>query len=160
MSNTPPVSQALLEKNIPHRVFTHPGLVTSLEQAARERGQQPEQVIRSIVFRLSEVEYLLVLMAGPAQIPWKILRKYVGQTRLTMATEEEVKAVTGYEIGAVGPFGLQTPMRILVDANLLRQEEVSLGSGVRGTTIFIGVKDLMQALGEVEVVDFQVRLLE
>jgi len=111
-------------------------------------------VIRSILFRLSEREYLMVLMAGPAQIPWKALRKYVGQSRLTMATEEEVKAVTGYEIGAVGPFGLPTPLRVLVDSSVLGQEEVSLGSGARGTTIFIQVKELMRALGDVEVVDF------
>ena len=150
----PPVSQALLDQQVPHRVFTHSGPVTSLEQAARERGQQPEQVIRSILFRLAEGEYLMVLMAGPAQIPWKVLRKYMGQSRLTMATEEEVLTVTGYPIGAVGPFGLPKPVRILVDAGVVAQEEVSLGSGVRGTTIFIRVEDLMHALGEVEVVNF------
>ncbi|MCB9135102.1 MAG: YbaK/EbsC family protein [Anaerolineales bacterium] len=154
MSNPPPVSQALLEKKIPHRVFTHPGLVTSLEQAAHERGQQPEQVIRSILFRLSENEFLMVLMAGPAQIPWKALRKYVGSSRLTMASEEEVLTVTGYVTGAVGPFGIPASLRILVDASVLAQTEVSLGSGVRGTTIILRVADLMQALGEVEVVDF------
>ncbi len=155
MSDIPPVSQALLEKNIPHRVFTHPGPITSLEQAAQERGQQPEQVIRSILFRLTEETYLMVLMAGPTQIPWKALRKHVGQSRLTMATEEEVRNVTGYEIGAVGPFGLPNPVRILVEASVLAQEEVSLGSGVRGTTVFIRVNDLMQALSQAEVVDFQ-----
>jgi len=154
MTTIPPVSQALLDSQIPHRVFTHPGPVTSLEQAARERGQHPEQVIRSILFRLAEGEYLMVLMAGPTQIPWKALRKYVGQSRLTMATEEEVWAVTGYKIGAVGPFGLPKPVRILVDASVVAQEEVSLGSGVRGTTIFIRVEDLLHALGEVEVVSF------
>ncbi|HLF90201.1 MAG TPA: YbaK/EbsC family protein, partial [Anaerolineales bacterium] len=136
MTSIPPVSLALLEKNIPHRVFTHPGPVTSLEQAAHERGQQPEQVIRSILFRLAEGEYLMVLMAGPAQIPWKALRKFVGQSRLTMASAEEVLEVTGYEIGAVGPFGLPAPLRILIDASVVAQDEVSFGSGVRGTTIF------------------------
>jgi Cys-tRNA(Pro) deacylase len=154
MSEIPPISQALLEKNIPHRVFAHPGPVNSLEQAARERGQRPEQVIRSILFRLAEGEYLMVLMAGPAQIPWKALRKYVRQSRLTMATEDEVKEVTGFEIGAVGPFGLPTPLRTLVDSNVLAQEEVSIGSGVRGTTIFIRVKDMMRALGDPEIVGF------
>jgi Cys-tRNA(Pro) deacylase len=155
VTTPPPVSAALLEKGIPHRVFAHPGPVTSLEQAARERGQLPEQVIRSIVFRLAEDEYLMVLVSGPGQIPWKALRKVVGQSRLSMAAEEEVLAVTGYETGAVGPFGLPRPLRILVEAGVLAQEEVSLGSGVRGTTIFIRVEDLMNALGDVEVVALQ-----
>ncbi len=155
MPDIPPVSLALRTNNIPHRVFVHPGPVTSLEQAARERGQQPEQVIRSILFRLNEGEYLMVLMAGPAQIPWKALRKYVGQSRLTMATEEEVRTITGYEIGAVAAFGLPAPVRVLVDASVLTQAEVSLGSGVRGTTIFIRVDDMLPALNQAEIVDFQ-----
>ncbi len=44
-------------------------------------------------------------------------------------------------------------MRILLDQSVLDQEDVSIGSGVRGTTIFIKVKDLVAALGEVEVVN-------
>jgi hypothetical protein len=49
MSFTSPVTQALDKKGIPYRVFRHPGVVHSLEQAALERGQQPEQVVRSIL---------------------------------------------------------------------------------------------------------------
>jgi Cys-tRNA(Pro) deacylase len=125
--------------------------VTSLEQAAGERGQQPEQVIRSLVFRLAEGEYLMVLVAGPAQVNWKTLRSYLGLSRLTTATEEEVLAVTGYTRGAVAPFGLPEPMRILVDESVFRQPEVSLGSGVRGTAVILTRADLKRALGEVEV---------
>jgi Cys-tRNA(Pro)/Cys-tRNA(Cys) deacylase len=72
--NKPPVSLALEKLNIPHRIFTHPGPVNSLEQAARERGQRPEQVVRSILFRTGEDEYLMALVTGPAQISWKALR--------------------------------------------------------------------------------------
>lgn len=74
-----------------------------MEQAARERGQRPEQVVRSILFRTGKDEYLLALVAGAAQISWKALRAYLGQSRLTMAKEDEVLRVTGYPIGAVGP---------------------------------------------------------
>ena len=86
----PPVSQALTDMGIPHRVFRHPGPVKSLEQAAAERGQLPEQIVRSIVFRLSADEFVMALMAGPQQIDWKALRRYLGEKRLTMASEEEV----------------------------------------------------------------------
>ena len=154
MNNIPPVSKVLTDMNIPHRVFRHSGPVKSLEQAALERGQHPEQVVRSILFRITEGEYVMVLIAGPQQIPWKSLRQYIGKSRITMASKEEVLEVTGYELGAVSPFGLPTKMRILVDESVLTQEEVSLGSGVRGTAIFIHTKDLMNALGEVEIANF------
>lgn len=147
----PPASLALAEIGIPHRVFVHDGPVTSLEQAARERGHRPEQVVRSILFRTGEDEYLLALAAGAAQISWKALRAYLGQSRLTMAKEGEVLRVTGYPIGAVGPFGMASRLRVVADAGVFAEEEVSLGSGVRGVAVILKREDFRRALGEVEV---------
>jgi Cys-tRNA(Pro) deacylase len=155
VSEQPPVAQALVALQIPHTVFTHPGPVTSLEQAAAERGQQPDQVVRSLLFRLGEGDFAMVLMAGPAQVSWKALRKHFGQSRLTTATEEEVLAVTGYTRGAVAPFGLRQPVRVLIDQGVFAQDEISLGSGVRGTAILLTTADLRRALPAVEIGDFQ-----
>lgn len=149
-----PVTLALDALHIPYRVFQHPGPVHSLEQAAQERQQQPEQVIRSIVFRLSQGEYLMVLMAGPQQISWTALRQHLGRSRLTMAKPEEVLQVTGYERGAVAPFGLSQAMRILADETVFIPDEISIGSGIRGITIIMKSADLKRALGAIEIVRF------
>jgi Cys-tRNA(Pro) deacylase len=149
-----PAGRALAELGIPHREFRHPGPVHSLEQAAAERGQRPEQVVRSIVFRLAAHTYAMVLVGGSSQVSWPALRGYLGQSRLTTASEEELLAATGYTRGAVGPFGLPAAMRILLDRGVLNEEEVSLGSGVRGTTIILKTVDLLRGLGEAEVGDF------
>lgn len=152
MDQIPPVSLALEKLGIPHRVFQHAGQVTSLEQAARERGQRLEQVVRSILFRIGEAEYLMGLVAGPAQISWKALRRHLGKSRLTMATPEEVLSVTGYEIGAVSPFGLSRPLKVLIDPGVLAEAEVSIGSGTRGVTVILKSADLLRALGDAEVI--------
>jgi Cys-tRNA(Pro)/Cys-tRNA(Cys) deacylase len=154
MSDETPVTRELSEKEIPHVFFRHPGQVKSLEQAAQERGQRPEQIVRSIVFRLSEDEFVMVLMAGPRQISWPALRDYLGVSRMTMASREEVLAVTGYELGAVSPFGLPGSMRIIMDESVLEEEVVSIGSGVRNSTVILKSKDLVRALEEVEVGEF------
>jgi prolyl-tRNA editing enzyme YbaK/EbsC (Cys-tRNA(Pro) deacylase) len=153
VSELPPVARALDELGVPYRLFVHAGPVHSLEQAAHERQQLPDQVIRSIVFRVGKDEFLMVLIAGSRQIAWPMLRRYLGQSRLTLATEDEVRIVTGYERGAVAPFGLPRPMRILADDGIFTHEEVSLGSGVRGTAVITSSSDLRRALGEVEIVD-------
>jgi Cys-tRNA(Pro) deacylase len=145
-----PVGRVLMDQRVPFREFRHPGPIHSLEQAAEERGQRPEQVVRSILFRQAEGEYLMVLVAGPQQIDWKALRRYLGQSRLTTADADEVRRVTGYEIGAVSPFGLPQPMRVLLDESVAREEEVSIGSGRRGTTIILKTTDLLGALNPVE----------
>ena len=72
MQESTPVTNELSEKNIPYKVYQHRGPIHSLEQAAQERGQFPDQVVRSIVFRLSKGEYLMVLIAGPNQISWSV----------------------------------------------------------------------------------------
>ena len=151
--NKPPASLALESLSILHRVFEHDGPIESLEQAARERNERPEQVVRSILFRLGENDYVMALVAGPAQISWKKLRKYIGQSRLSMASEEEVFAVTGYRIGAVSPFGLARPVRVLVDPGVTREQEVSLGSGVRGMAIIMNSTDLLRGLSDPEIVE-------
>ena len=96
----------------------------------------------------------MVLIAGPSQVSWPGLRTHLGQSRMTMATDDEVLATTGYSPGAVSPFGLINPMRILADSGIFLPDEISIGSGVRGTTIIMLSSDLKIALGKVEIGDF------
>lgn len=152
-SSLPPVITVLTSLGIPHRVFQHTGPIHSLEQAAAERCQRQEQVVRSILFRLGEDQFLLALVAGPAQIPWGRLRRLLGQNRLTMASDDEVLRITGYRPGAVSPIGLATPIRILADQRIFAEDEISLGSGLRGTAILLRPQDLLKAVPEIEIID-------
>ena len=154
MVDATPVTEALEVVNIPYRFCRHPGQVSSLEQAARERGQVPEQVIRTIVFRLARDEFVMVLVAGSAQVSWPALRAYLGKSRLTMADQSEILSTTGYPIGAVSPLGQPHPMRTLADRSVLQNGEISIGSGLRSTTVILDIKDLLEALDPVEVGDF------
>ncbi len=150
-----PISRFLSALGINHREFRHPGQITSLQQAAQERGQRPEQVVRSILFRISQNEFVMVLVSGPAQISWAALRSHLGRSRLSMASQEEVLATTGYQIGAVAPFGLPTPIKILVDEGVLEEEEISVGSGVRGVTVILKTRDFVNALEDFEIGRFR-----
>ncbi|MDX1415773.1 MAG: YbaK/EbsC family protein [Candidatus Promineifilaceae bacterium] len=149
---TSPVTEDLDRLQIPYRVFTHSGPVKSLQQAAVERGQEPQQIIRSLLFRLAKDHFIMALMAGPQQVDWKALRRYLGETRLTTASEEEMLRVTGYPRGAVSPFGLPQPLRTLADPAIFEPQEISIGSGVRGTTVILKAADLRRALPGIEVV--------
>jgi len=150
---TPPISIELEKLNVPHQIFRHENPVHSLEQAASERDQHPSQVVRSILFRVAEDEFIMALVGGPEQISWKILRKHLGRSRISMASEDEVLAVTGYRVGTVGPFGLKRQVKVLMEKKLLDEEEVSIGSGMRNTAVILKTADLMNALEDVEVVE-------
>jgi Cys-tRNA(Pro)/Cys-tRNA(Cys) deacylase len=152
MIDKPPASVALEKLNIPHQVFKHETPLLSFEQAAEERNQRPEQIVRSILFQIRPKEFVMVLVAGREQVDWRKLRQLVGRSRVRMATEEEVLEVTGYRVGTVSPFGLRNPVKVLIDSSVLREEEVSLGSGVRHTALIMKSADLRWALGEAEIV--------
>lgn len=131
------------------QIFQHQKPIYSLHQAAEERGHLPEQIIRSILFRLSNTNFVMVLIAGEKQISWKALRAYLGERRLSLASPEEVFQQTGYEIGAVTPFGLPQPIRILADPSVFIHKEISLGSGKKGNALIMSptvIKDLFPTL--------------
>jgi Cys-tRNA(Pro)/Cys-tRNA(Cys) deacylase len=152
MNQQPPASIALEKMNIRHQVFQHERPVMSFEQAAADRDQRPEQIVRSILFQVRPGEFVMVLMAGRDQVDWRKLRQLVKRSRVRMATEEEVLQVTGYRIGTVSPFGLKNPVKVLIDASLLREEEISMGSGIRNMAIMMKSADLRQALSTSEIV--------
>lgn len=148
----PPASIALDEQNIPHQVFKHEKPLLSFEQAAAERNQRPEQIVRSILFQIRPEEFVMVLVAGRDQVDWRKFRQLVGRSRVRMATEEEVLQVTGYRVGTVSPLGLKNQVRVMIDESVLREEEISLGSGVRQMAIIMKSADLRRVLGNAEIV--------
>ena len=152
MDNKPAASLILDQLGIPHRVFLHEKPVASFEQAASDRNQRPEQIVRSILFQVRDGEFVMVLMAGRAQIDWRKLRALVKRSRVRMATDDEVLEVTGYKVGTVSPFGAQSQVRVMIDASVLKEEEISIGSGVRNMGIIMQSADVRRALGDAEIV--------
>jgi prolyl-tRNA editing enzyme YbaK/EbsC (Cys-tRNA(Pro) deacylase) len=64
-----------------------------------------------------------------------------------------VRRVTGYEPGAVSPFGLLSPLRILADRGLLAHAVISIGAGIRNAGVILQRTDLVRAL-QPEMGDF------
>lgn len=96
----------------------------------------------------------MAMIAGAGQISWQKLRRYLGVSRISLATEAEVLDVTGYRIGTVTPIGTANRLRVLADAGVFIHEEISMGSGVPNIGIILKSADLRRALGDVEVGDF------
>jgi Cys-tRNA(Pro) deacylase len=140
------VTRALDQMGLDYRLHEHETQLRSLEQAAQERGLEPEQIVRSLLFRVEDGSYVLVLMPGPEQVAWPKLRHFLGVSRLTTADTKEVEAITGFPPGAVSPFGLSRPVRILADERIKQQETISMGAGIRNAGIIMARRDLTDTL--------------
>jgi prolyl-tRNA editing enzyme YbaK/EbsC (Cys-tRNA(Pro) deacylase) len=129
------------------------GRVGSLEEAAAARGVEPRQIIKTIVVRRGDDDFLLVLVPGDRQISWPKLRTLLGVTRLSMPDAELAKHATGYERGTITPFGALPgptgePWPVIADALLVeRGEEVNIGGGAHGVSASLAPADLVAATG-------------
>jgi Cys-tRNA(Pro)/Cys-tRNA(Cys) deacylase len=153
MSVTTPATRALESLGIPYRLHLHEEPLRSLEQAAEERGLKPHQIVRTLLFRLEAGSYVLVLMPGLEKVAWQKLRRWLGVSRLTTASAKELREVTGYETGAVSPFGLPKPVRLLADRGILDHEVISIGAGIRNAGLILKQEDLIRTL-DLEIGDF------
>ncbi|HEX5018180.1 MAG TPA: YbaK/EbsC family protein [Actinomycetes bacterium] len=125
--------------------------VSSLAEAAAARGVDPADVVKTMVVRRGEGDYLLVLVPGDRVISWPKVRSLLGVNRLSMPDAGEAKTVTGFERGTITPFGLTTPLPIIADERL-RGRLVTLGAGQHNTAIAVDADAALAAL-DAEVAD-------
>ena len=106
-----PALEAAEAVGLSHRVIRH-GPVRSLAEAARARGVAPADVVKTLVVRRGEDDFLFVLVPGDRAISWPKLRRLLGVNRLSMPGAEVARQATGYERGTITPFGSARPWPI------------------------------------------------
>jgi prolyl-tRNA editing enzyme YbaK/EbsC (Cys-tRNA(Pro) deacylase) len=47
---------------------------------------------------------------------------------------------------------MKRQVRVLIDSSVLKEDEISIGSGIRNTAIILKSVDLRRALGEAEII--------
>jgi Cys-tRNA(Pro) deacylase len=119
---------------------------TSAEESARLQGVALGQLLRTIVVRRGADDYVFVLVPGGRQIDWPRLRAHLEVKRLSLPDEFEAKQATGYERGAITPFGSRTAWPVIADATIPQVERVAIGGGARGVNLHVSPGDLVRAL--------------
>lgn len=135
--------EALEAAGIDHTIVRH-GPVGSLAEAARARGVRIEQVVKTLVVRRGEDDYLFVLVPGGRQISWPRLRALLGVSRLSMPDAEIARDVTGYVRGTITPFGALRPWPVVGDSRLAGT--ISIGAGAHGVSALVDADDVLRVL--------------
>jgi Cys-tRNA(Pro) deacylase len=131
--------------------------VNSLEEAAAARGVAPRDLIKTLVVRRGEDDYLFVLVPGDREISWPKLRSVLGVSRLSMPDAATARDATGYERGTITPFGSTTAWPVLADAAITADGDkpISIGGGAHGVGLTASASDVIAALSA-EVADVTV----
>jgi len=142
----PSVVAALESAGLPYRVLVHTAPVRSLEEAAAARGVDVVDVIKTLVVRRGDADYLFVLVPGGRQISWPKLRALLGVSRLSMPPADEAFTATGFERGTITPLGASTTWPVVADVVVAGRGEITLGSGVHEVAIGVDATRLLAAV--------------
>lgn len=136
---------ALDAAGLAYRLIRH-GPVRSLAEAAAARGVEPVDVVKTLVVRRGDGDFLFVLVPGDRTIAWPKLRDLLGVSRLSMPDAATALDATGYERGTITPFGSTTAWPVVADERLLGRE-ITLGAGEHGTAVALDAAAAVTALG-------------
>ena len=144
-----PATRAAAEAGLEVRVVAT-AVPTSAEESAALQGIEVGRLLRTIVIRRGADDYVFVLVPGGRQIDWKRLRAHLGQRRLSLPDADEAKAATGYERGAITPFGATMAWPVVADATIRDLGTVAIGAGARGVNLHLEAAALLETLQATE----------
>jgi len=124
----------------------------SAEESAQLQGIPPGALLRTIVVRRGDDEYLFVIVPAGRRFDWPKLRAHLRVRRLTLPDADEARAVTGYERYTITPFGSTRAWPCIVDEAAVANEVVAIGGGGVGVNVHLAPADLVRHLGA-EVAD-------
>lgn len=108
--------------------------VLTVRQAAEEMNVPEDLIIKTLVVMTPEGAVLAILDGRS--------RLSLSRLRGRLATPEEVRRITGFEVGEVPPVGI--PLRTFVDEKVLEKEFVYGGGGSKRRLIKISPRAIVE----------------
>ena len=118
------------------------------QEAADAIGVELGQIVKSLIFGV-DGEVVLAYVSGANRLDEKLLAAAAGGSRCERMDADAVRKATGFPIGGVPPFGLATQLRIFVDPDLLKFDEVWAAAGTWNDVFGIEPHKLVEASGGV-----------
>jgi len=150
------ITTFLDQAGVPYQLLPHREPVFTVEAAAAQRGVVKEEMVKSILLREKKGgRYVMACLLGDARLDPKAVRAYLTNEaqpeaewkRLSFATAEEIRAVTGYVQGAVAPLCLPAEVPVIFDEAIARCEQVNISSGDPLAGLALRAQDLIRLAG-------------
>ncbi len=118
----------------------------SLAEAAELLGITAGDVVKTLVVKRHDGDFVLALVPGGRSIAWKKLRAVVGVNKLSMPDAATALSASGYERGTITPIGATGDLPVYADERILGRR-VALGAGRHGASAFVDADELVAAYG-------------
>ena len=100
-------------------------------------------IVKSLLLRADD-GYVLCLVSGDKKCSLNKVKKITGKKDVCMANAEDVKKQTGFTIGGVSPVGLTNNLKIMIDNQLNRFQDIFAAAGHPNTVFKIDFKNLKE----------------
>ena len=150
-----PVLAQLQALGVGHEIMPCDPDFADTEQFCERYGIAPEASGNTIIVasRKEPRQFCACLVTATQRLDVnRTVRKLMGVRKLSFATAEDTRALTGMLIGGVTMYGLPHDLPKYIDATLLDLEHVWIGGGSRACKIRVAPADLRRLPG-LEVVE-------
>lgn len=131
--NTQVVLDAATALGLTVEAVTYPDGTRTADDAARAIGCDVAQIVKSLVFDLVDtdgaIRPVIALVSGANRLDEAKLAAAAGADHAARVDADRVRAVTGFPIGGVPPFGHPDPVLTFVDPDLLTHDRVWAAGG-------------------------------
>jgi prolyl-tRNA editing enzyme YbaK/EbsC (Cys-tRNA(Pro) deacylase) len=147
------LAEFMRERNIPGEIIYLNVPTPTVEAAAQAVGTESENIVKSILFTIND-RSILAITCGPAHVDRRTMATHfdVGRKRIKLADAETVLRETGYQVGAMPPFGHRSPLHTLIDKRVLEKDQVYAGGGSEQSLLRISPRTIL-SITQADVLD-------
>ncbi len=132
-SPTGRVLEAAAEKGVALEIRSFDSSTHTAVEAAAAVGAELGQIVKSLVFvataESGATEPIVCLVSGTNRVDVERLAALIERPDVRRATASEARALTGFSIGGIPPFGHVQPVRVVMDPDLERFPVVWAAAG-------------------------------
>lgn len=114
----------------------------------------PENSANTILIKskAGESKFALCVLLAPHRLDVNhTVRKKLGARKVSFASADETREITGMEIGGVTPLGLPDELPVWIDDNVMQRDYIFLGGGNRTSKLKVDPQ-ILRLLPGVEIV--------
>ncbi len=126
--------------NMDHRIMVLESSTATVEDAAKVHGVDPDQIGKTLSFKLDD-KAILIVVAGKSKIDNRKYKNYFSK-KAKMLNHDEALEQTGHAVGGVCPFGLKGPIDVYLDVSLKKHSEVIPAAGDQYSSIRMTIEEL------------------
>jgi Cys-tRNA(Pro) deacylase len=120
----------------------------TVETAADALHTTPDRIVKSLLFIVEGLPVLVISPGKDRVDPKKLARHFnVGRKKVLLADPETVLSITGYEVGAVPPFGHRQSVAVVLEQSIFDQDLIFAGGGSMQSLVEVAPNEILRVTG-------------